>query len=129
MRNLASRTQNSTNEVQVTIEKLIEQAGRTFTAMQSSNEKVDESVSASNKTREQLDVIVSEMQNANDMVAQIAAASEQQSTVATEMNENVSGIHLAANEVLQASHSLAEDSQLMANTAEHLTEQLKYFKV
>ncbi len=129
VRNLASRTQNSTNEVQVTIEKLIEQAGRTFTAMQSSNEKVDESVSASNKTREQLDVIVSEMQNANDMVAQIAAASEQQSTVATEMNENVSGIHLAANEVLQASHSLAEDSQLMANTAEHLTEQLKYFKV
>ncbi|NOI27637.1 methyl-accepting chemotaxis protein [Vibrio coralliilyticus] len=129
VRNLASRTQNSTNEVQVTIEKLIEQAGRTFTAMQSSNEKVDESVSASNKTREQLDVIVSEMQNANDMVAQIAAASEQQSTVATEMNENVSGIHLAANEVLQASHSLAEDSQLMANTAEHLTDQLKYFKV
>ncbi|ANW26991.1 chemotaxis protein [Vibrio coralliilyticus] len=129
VRNLASRTQNSTNEVQVTIEKLIEQAGRTFSAMQSSNEKVDESVSASNKTREQLDVIVAEMQNANDMVAQIAAASEQQSTVATEMNENVSGIHLAANEVLQASHSLAEDSQLMANTAEHLTDQLKYFKV
>ncbi|NOH60900.1 methyl-accepting chemotaxis protein [Vibrio sp. RE88] len=129
VRNLASRTQNSTNEVQLTIEKLIEQAGRTFSAMQSSNEKVDESVSASNKTREQLDVIVAEMQNANDMVAQIAAASEQQSTVATEMNENVSGIHLAANEVLQASHSLAEDSQLMANTAEQLTDQLKYFKV
>ncbi|MCG9677634.1 methyl-accepting chemotaxis protein [Vibrio sp. Isolate24] len=129
VRNLASRTQNSTNEVQMTIEKLIEQAGRTFTAMQSSNEKVDESVAASTKTREQLDVIVNEMQNANDMVAQIAAASEQQSTVATEMNENVSGIHLAANEVLQASQSLAEDSQLMANTAEHLTAQLRYFKV
>ncbi|TKG01044.1 hypothetical protein FCV76_12695 [Vibrio sp. F13] len=36
---------------------------------------------------------------------------------------------LAANEVLQASQSLAEDSQKMANTTEHLTEQLKYFKV
>jgi methyl-accepting chemotaxis protein len=45
------------------------------------------------------------------------------------MNQNVSSIHLAANEVLQASQSLAEDSQQMANTAEHLTEQLKYFKV
>ncbi|MEZ8312979.1 methyl-accepting chemotaxis protein [Vibrio splendidus] len=129
VRNLASRTQNSTNEVQSTIEKLTQQAERTFKAMQSSNEKVDHSVVASNETRQQLDVIVNELHNANDMVAQIAAASEQQSTVATEMSESVTGIHLAANEVLQASQSLAEDSQKMANTTEHLTDQLKYFKV
>ncbi|MGF1815841.1 methyl-accepting chemotaxis protein, partial [Vibrio splendidus] len=121
VRNLASRTQNSTNEVQSTIEKLTQQAERTFKAMQSSNEKVDHSVVASNETRQQLDVIVNELHNANDMVAQIAAASEQQSTVATEMSESVTGIHLAANEVLQASQSLAEDSQKMANTTEHLT--------
>ncbi|MCB5358611.1 methyl-accepting chemotaxis protein [Vibrio lentus] len=129
VRNLASRTQNSTNEVQSTIEKLTQQAERTFKAMQSSNEKVDHSVVASNETRQQLDVIVNELHNANDMVAQIAAASEQQSTVATEMSESVTGIHLAANEVLQASQSLAEDSQKMANTTENLTDQLKYFKV
>ena len=129
VRNLASRTQNSTNEVQSTIEKLTQQAERTFNAMQSSNEKVDHSVVASDETRQQLDVIVNELHNANDMVSQIAAASEQQSTVATEMSESVTGIHLAANEVLQASQSLAEDSQKMANTTEHLTEQLKYFKV
>ncbi|NVD06337.1 methyl-accepting chemotaxis protein [Vibrio sp. JPW-9-11-11] len=129
VRNLASRTQSSTTEVQQTIEKLTEQANKTFTAMQTSNDRVEQSVVASNETRKQLDVIVDEMQNANDMIAQIAAASEQQSTVASEMNQNVTGIHLAANEVLQASQSLAEDSQLMANTAEHLTDQLKYFKV
>lgn len=129
VRNLASRTQSSTNEVQHTIEKLTRQAEQTFAAMQTSNENVAQSVKASEDTRKQLDLIVDEMQNANDMVAQIAAASEQQSAVATEMNENVTGIHLAANEVLQASQSLAEDSQVMANTAEHLTDQLKYFKV
>ncbi|WP_261904082.1 methyl-accepting chemotaxis protein [Vibrio fortis] len=129
VRNLASRTQNSTNEVQHTIEKLTHQAEQTFVAMKQSNEEVDHSVKASDDTRAQLDEIVAELQNANDMVAQIAAASEQQSSVATEMNQNVSSIHLAANEVLQASQSLAEDSQQMANTAEHLTEQLKYFKV
>ncbi|MGX1924652.1 methyl-accepting chemotaxis protein [Vibrio sp. NH-7] len=129
VRNLASRTQNSTNEVQHTIEKLTEQANKTFEAMQTSNENVAQSVESSEHTRKQLDLIVVEMQNANDMVAQIAAASEQQSAVATEMNENVTGIHLAANEVLQASQSLAQDSQAMANTAEHLNDQLKYFKV
>jgi len=129
VRNLASRTQNSTDEVQHTIEKLTEQAEKTFTAMQSSYEKVSQSVQASDETRDQLNVIVNEMQKANDMVAQIAAASEQQSTVATEMNQNVSSVHLSANEILQASQSLATDSQEMAHSAEHLSEQLKYFKV
>ncbi|UUM32936.1 methyl-accepting chemotaxis protein [Vibrio japonicus] len=129
VRNLASRTQKSTNEVQHTIDTLIEHAERTFVAMQSSNDNVDSSVNASNQTREQLNVIVAEMQNANDMVAQIAAASEQQSSVASEMNQNVTSIHLSANEVLQASQTLAEESQEMANTAEHLSTQLQYFKV
>ena len=129
VRNLASRTQNSTDEVQHTIEKLTEQADKTFTAMQSSYEKVSQSVQASDETRAQLNVIVTEMQKANDMVAQIAAASEQQSTVATEMNQNVASVHLSANEILQASQSLATDSQEMAHSAEYLSEQLKYFKV
>ena len=129
VRNLASRTQKSTNEVQHTIDTLIEHAERTFVAMQSSNDNVDSSVNASSQTRAQLNDIVAEMQNANDMVAQIAAASEQQSSVASEMNQNVTSIHLSANEVLQASQSLAEDSQEMANTAEHLSAQLQYFKV
>lgn len=129
VRNLASRTQKSTNEVQHTIDTLIEHAERTFVAMQSSNDNVDNSVNASSQTRAQLNDIVAEMQNANDMVAQIAAASEQQSSVASEMNQNVTSIHLSANEVLQASQSLAEDSQEMANTAEHLSAQLQYFKV
>ncbi len=129
VRNLASRTQNSTNEVQQTIDTLLEHAGRTFTAMQNSNNSVDSSVEASQRTRNQINEIVVEMQNANDMVAQIAAASEQQSAVASEMNQNVTSIHLSANEVLQASQSLAKESQEMANTAEHLSTQLQYFKV
>lgn len=111
VRNLASRTQNSTDEVQHTIEKLTDQAEKTFAAMQNSHEKVNQSVQASEETRAQLNVIVEEMQKANDMVAQIAAASEQQSTVANEMNQNVESVHLSATEILQASHSLATDSK------------------
>ena len=129
VRNLASRTQQLTNEVQDTISKLTQQAQRTFEAMQNSNKMVEQSVASSVKTREQIKTILDEMHNANDRVAQIAAASEQQSSVATEMNENVTGIHLAANEVMQASQSLAKDSQHMAETAEHLSAQLQYFKV
>ncbi|WP_194435159.1 methyl-accepting chemotaxis protein [Vibrio fluminensis] len=129
VRNLASRTQSSTDEVQQTIEKLTEQAGKTVSAMESGHLKVSQSVQASEDTRQKLSAIVDEMRRANDMVAQIAAASDQQNAVASDMNQNVASVHLSANEILQASHSLASDSQEMASTAEQLNEQLKYFKV
>ena len=129
VRNLASRTQTSTDEVQGTIHKLTDHADKTFSAMTSSHDMVNESVEASDATRNQLGEIVDEMQKANDMVAQIAAAAEQQSTVADEINNNIESVNLSANEILAASQSLATGSQEMANSAEHLTEQLNYFKV
>lgn len=129
VRNLASRTQNSTSEVQQTIERLTEQTERTFKAMKESDRHVQQSVDSTKTTQDQLQEMVKELQLASDMIAQIAAASEQQNTVATEMNENVVGIHSSANEVLQAADSLAQNSQHMANSAEILSDQLNYFKV
>lgn len=129
VRNLASRTQQSTNEVQQTIDSLTERTERTVQAMQRSNVKVEQSVAISLDTQKQLANMVTELVKSNDMVAQIAAASEQQGLVANEMTENVTSIHLAANEVMQASQMLAEESQAMAAAAEILNDQLKYFKV
>ncbi|MEF1340228.1 methyl-accepting chemotaxis protein, partial [Vibrio rotiferianus] len=99
VRNLASRTQQSTDEVQQTIDSLIERTDRTVKAMERSNAKVEESVGISQSTQHQLGDMVEELVRSNDMVSQIAAASEQQGLVANEMTENVSTIHLAANEV------------------------------
>ena len=129
VRNLASRTQKSTDEVQKTIDSLIEQTERTVRAMERSNLKVEVSVDISRSTQAQLETMVSELLHSNDMVAQIAAASEQQGLVAQEMSQNVSTIHLAANEVKQTSQRLAEESQHLAATSEILHDQLKYFKV
>ncbi|MGR5193825.1 methyl-accepting chemotaxis protein [Vibrio rotiferianus] len=129
VRNLASRTQQSTDEVQQTIDSLIERTDRTVKAMERSNAKVEESVGISQSTQHQLVGMVEELVRSNDMVSQIAAASEQQGLVANEMTENVSTIHLAANEVKHASQMLAEESQHLAAASEILHDQLKYFKV
>ncbi|HAS6346998.1 TPA: HAMP domain-containing protein [Vibrio vulnificus] len=129
VRNLASRTQQSTTEVQQTIDRLTERTERTVKAMERSNSQVEQSVAITLETQKQLSLMVTELVKSNDMVAQIAAASEQQGLVANEMTENVTAIHLAANEVMQSSLSLAQDSQSMAATAEILNDQLRYFKV
>jgi len=129
VRNLASRTQQSTSEVQSTIDRLIERTGNTANTMESCHVKVDESVEKAQDTQNQLAEMVKELVSSNDMVAQIAAASEQQGLVAQEMNQNVSSIHLSANEVKQASQLLAQESQSMAEASEVLKDQLRYFKV
>lgn len=129
VRNLASRTQQSTTEVQQTIDQLTERTARTVKAMERSNSKVEQSVTITIETQKQLSLMVEELVKSNDMVAQIAAASEQQGLVANEMTENVTSIHLAANEVMQSSQLLAQESQSMAAAAEILNDQLRYFKV
>lgn len=129
VRNLASRTHNSTSEVQETIDALIERTTNTANTMQSSHSKVEASVAKAKETQAQLALMVEELVVSNDMVAQIAAASEQQGLVAQEMNQNVSSIHLSANEVKQASQLLAQESQSMAEASEVLKDQLRYFKV
>lgn len=129
VRSLASRTQKSTAEVQNTIDALIEQTGNTARSMQASHRKVEDSVLKAQETQNQLSLMVEELMTSSDRVSQIAAASEQQGTVAQEVNHNVSSIHLSANEVKHASQMLAEESQSMAEASEVLKDQLRYFKV
>ncbi|MDF2154539.1 methyl-accepting chemotaxis protein [Vibrio sp. CAU 1672] len=128
VRNLASRTQQSTDEVQQTIDSLMERSERTVNAIARSNAQVEKSVEVSRATQDQLASMVEELIRSNDMVAQIAAASEQKSLVANEMTQNVTTIHFAANEVKEASQMLAEESQHLATTSELLHDQIRYFK-
>ncbi|SEF82161.1 methyl-accepting chemotaxis protein [Vibrio hangzhouensis] len=129
VRNLASRTQESTAQVQATIDKLNQRTDSVLTVMASNQTKVSESVELASQTQDKLDTAVTKLNDTYDMVAQIAAAAEQQGTVANEVNENVSIVHLSISEIRQASQSLAEQSQSMAQASDELSERLAYFKV
>jgi hypothetical protein len=72
---------------------------------------------------------VSALHGSNDRVVQIAAAAEEQGTVSEEMNQNVSNIHNSANEISGAASHLAEQSQLLADSARELDSKLDRFEV
>ncbi|MDR9828708.1 methyl-accepting chemotaxis protein [Vibrio sp. FNV 38] len=129
VRNLASRTQTSTNEVQQTINELYDNANKVLSVMDTNNQNIDSTVTVANETKSNLDEMVSDLTEANGMVAQIAAAAEQQGGVANEMSENVSIIHLSAAEVSQATEHLASQTQEMVMIAEELKRQLAFFKI
>ena len=129
VRQLASRTRHSTEEIQSTITQLQQRAVTAANAMDASRKLAERSVNQSEKAGQDLSLIVNHIQHVSDMATQIATAAEQQSMVAEDMNRNVSGINDSALEMSQAASQLAQESELLAGLSRSLDERLAVFKL
>ena len=129
VRNLASNTRNSTETIYSAIDKLTDIAMKAVDEMDCSQKMVVSCADMSDKTKAELQGMITELSLVNDMVIQISAAAEQQSVTTNEINENVSSISLSANEVSSAAQNLATQSQVLVETSEMLGQQLSYFTV
>ncbi|WGY47094.1 methyl-accepting chemotaxis protein [Vibrio sp. ABG19] len=129
VRNLASRTHHSTEEIQTTINRLQQLAVTTASAMQKSQDLAYNSVERAENAGSDLSQIVSHIQHVSDKATQIATAAEEQSAVAEDMNRNVSGINDAALEMSQAANYLAEESEKLADLSRQLDGKLTRFKL
>ncbi|MGY3879041.1 methyl-accepting chemotaxis protein [Aeromonas enteropelogenes] len=129
VRQLASRTRQSTEEIQGTIAQLQQRAVSAADAMDTSRKLAESSVNQSEKAGQDLSLIVNHIQHVSDMATQIATAAEQQSMVAEDMNRNVSGINDSALEMSQSASQLAQESELLAGLSRNLDERLAVFKL
>ncbi|WP_421165128.1 methyl-accepting chemotaxis protein [Aeromonas dhakensis] len=129
VRQLASRTRQSTEEIQSTIAQLQQRAVSAADAMDASRKLAESSVGQSEKAGQDLSLIVNHIQHVSDMATQIATAAEQQSMVAEDMNRNVSGINDSALEMSQSASQLAQESELLAGLSRSLDERLALFKL
>jgi methyl-accepting chemotaxis protein len=129
VRQLASRTRHSTEEIQSTITQLQQRAMTAANAMDASRKLAESSVNQSEKAGQDLSLIVNHIQHVSDMATQIATAAEQQSMVAEDMNRNVSGINDSALEMSQAASQLARESELLAGLSRSLDERLAVFRL
>lgn len=96
VRTLASRTQQSTQEIHAMIEKLQEGARSAVTVMSRSGEEAENSVQQAAKAVTALENITRGVDTITDMSAQIATAVEEQSAVGEEINRNITSIRLVA---------------------------------
>ncbi|HSG92464.1 MAG TPA: methyl-accepting chemotaxis protein, partial [Methylotenera sp.] len=87
VRTLASRTQQSTKDIHDMITRLQNGVSSAVSAMSNAKSQVAETEKHADSASHYLDNIVSGIANINDMAIQIAAATEQQSTVAEHVNQ------------------------------------------
>ncbi|HDO1316104.1 methyl-accepting chemotaxis protein [Aeromonas veronii] len=116
VRNLAIRTQKSTQEIAGIISSLQKQTGSIVEVMATCREQGNRSSDQASTAGELLGQITQDVTNIMDMSTQIAAAIEQQSLVANEVNRNVNNIR----DIAQESSIMAEEN---ARSSEGLNEQ------
>ena len=129
VRTLASRTQQSTEEIQSTIEQLQNAAHSAVEVMSRGTEQATSSVETANKAGSSLETITSTIGRINQMNEQIAHNTEDQRTVAVDIVRHVDEIHERTEQTASRSGELGSMCNELADLAQHLESIAKQFRV
>ncbi|MFB2726818.1 methyl-accepting chemotaxis protein [Shewanella mangrovisoli] len=129
VRNLASRTQSSTLEINEMLSELHKLVSLAVKTMEESQQSCIRSVDSSRAISESLGSVTSAVTAINDMSTQIATAATEQSSVTEEINRNVFAIQEIVNELLHSSEEAANVSQTVSQEGLNLGKLVGQFKI
>jgi methyl-accepting chemotaxis protein len=117
VRTLASRTQQSTQEIHDMIERLQDGAVNAVKVMEGAQRQAQDSSEYVEKAAESLAAIAGAVSNINDMNTMIASAAEEQSAVAAEMQANMNNIREVSDRSAEGTRQTARASEELARLA------------
>ncbi len=129
VRTMASKTQDSTGEIEAIIQSLQDRAAAADRAMASGCDKAEISVAKAGVAGEALADIARAVARINDMNTQIASAAEEQSAVSEEINRNTVSIHDLAERSAQAGQTTAEEAAQLQRLAGEVQQRMQQFKL
>ncbi len=129
VRALASRTQQSTQEIQSMIVRLQQGTATAVLAMQRSSTAGEGTSSRANEAGASLDTIARLIGTINAMNAQIASAAEEQTAVAEEINRSVHQIASAVDSVADQTQQSAQTSRSLASLGQRLGQLVGQFRI
>ncbi len=129
VRTLASRTQQSTAEIQQTIERLQSGAREAVQTMARSQREAEASVTETARAGDSLQRITQAMGVINDMSTQIASAAEEQTAVTHEMAENMTTISGVSEQTASGAEQNSAAARELARLAEQLQQMVQKFRV
>ncbi|QUM81439.1 methyl-accepting chemotaxis protein [Moritella sp. 5] len=129
VRNLASRTDQSTNEIQIMIDNLQNEASSAVAAMLKSRELTTQGTIATTDTSTALVSIGERIGHISDMNTQVATATEEQSTVVNEINQNIVEINDITQCTADTAEGLAKSSHALRDLSMRLGDMVGVFKL
>ncbi len=129
VRSLASRTQESTQEIQEMIERLQKGTSEAVNVMISGKETAESSVNQAGQTSEALQEIVNSVGVITDMNHQIATAAEGMSNVSSEINRNMVAVHEVSQDTALAADGAFESSYRVSALSSEVRSLMNRFMV
>ncbi|MCE0495731.1 methyl-accepting chemotaxis protein [Vibrio salinus] len=129
VRNLASRSAESTEEIQEVINKLQEESNKAVSAMSQGKEKSDMVVAQADNADHSLQQIDVHIELINDRNIQMATATEEQASTVTEINRNVEDINQLTIETADNAETMATASIQLLQLSGQLDDLVSSFKL
>jgi len=129
VRKLAERTTKATKEIAEMIKKIQTDTAGAVHSMEEGTQEVERGIAFADKAGTSLKEIVGVSQKLTDMVTQIAAASEEQSSASEQISKNVEGISKVTGETAQGTQQIARAAEDLNRLTNNLQELVGEFKV
>lgn len=129
VRALAARTEESTSEIEMIINRLQIGTEDAVKIMIESQKNAELAVLKSRQAEESLDAIMSHVEVVTGMNRQVATAAVEQSSVAGEVNGNIVKINELSEHTVNQASDAAQASSELASQADHLRNIVNEFKV
>ncbi len=127
VRVLSRRTQDSTQQIQSTIETLQQTTARAVSLMQTSQSLADNSVQDADAAAAALEEITQAVSLISDMAGQIATAAEEQTQVTGEITQNTTAIKDVSDEITASAMRDLDQAHSLKGRAADLNQQVSTF--
>ncbi len=129
VRTLATRTQDSTDEIETTIDQLKVNVKKSLSVTQSSRSNVNNTASNFDEVIQTFDSLKESFDKVQNMAAQTAQATQEQSTVANSINENMASLKEQIEGAEDISSLVRNQSEQISKLYQGLNKQVGSFKV
>ena len=129
VRTLAQRTQESTIEIEDMVSQFVSGTQAAVASMSKSSGLGHKNIEYAREAGEQMGRITEAVRRINDMNMQIASAVEEQTSVAGEVNQNVTSITNASQDILTAIKQTSAEADVLLTTVSDMNQALMCFKL